>query len=183
VLTDPTQTITGEAQINGALGAPQPAPQVTDGRVVSAANYTVTALSPGSIVAIFGSQLSDATSVAPVLPLSTQLNNTTVFLGNSQLPLFFTSAGQVNAAVPFETAVNTNLQLLVQRDNTYATPVYVDVASSATTRLHGRIGSPPNHSMRLCATCGSATKISVVGSLSNDPTTKISRSPRPASSA
>ncbi len=46
------------------------------------------------------------------------------------LPLYFTSAGQVNAQVPFEAPVNTNVQLLVQRDNTYATPVYVDVAAS-----------------------------------------------------
>jgi trimeric autotransporter adhesin len=128
--TDPTQTITGDAQINGALGAPQPAPAVSDGGVVSAASFMATPLSPGGIISVFGSQLSDATSSAPVLPLSTQLNNTTVFLGNSQLPLFFTSAGQVNAAVPYETTVNTNLQLLVQRDNTYATPVYVDVAAT-----------------------------------------------------
>jgi uncharacterized protein (TIGR03437 family) len=128
--TDPTQTLTGDAQINGALGAPQQAPQVSDGGVVSAASFVATPLSPGGIISVFGSQLSDATSSAPVLPLSTQLNNTTVFLGNSQLPLFFTSAGQVNAAVPYETTVNTNLQLLVQRDNTYATPVYVDVAAT-----------------------------------------------------
>jgi trimeric autotransporter adhesin len=128
--TDPTQTITGDAQINGALGAPQPAPAVSDGGVVSAATFVATPLSPGGIISIFGSLLSDATGSAPVLPLSTQLNNTTVFLGNSQLPLFFTSAGQVNAAVPYETTVNTNLQLLVQRDNTYATPVYVDVAAT-----------------------------------------------------
>jgi len=89
-----------------------------------------TPLSPGGIISLFGSQLSDATSSAPVLPLSTQLNNTTVRLGDMQLPLFFTSAGQVNAVVPYGTAVNTNLQLLVQRDNTYATPVYVDIAAT-----------------------------------------------------
>jgi uncharacterized protein (TIGR03437 family) len=128
--TDPTQTITGDAQINGALGAPQAAPAVSDAGVVSAASFMATPLSPGGIISVFGSLLSDASGSAPVLPLSTQLNNTTVFLGNSQLPLFFTSAGQVNAAVPYETTVNTNLQLLVQRDNTYATPVYVDVAAT-----------------------------------------------------
>ena len=129
----PTLPITGDAQISGALGAPQPAPQVANGGVVTAANFTATPLAPGSIISIFGSQLSDATSAAPVLPLSTELNNTTVRLGDELLPLLYTSAGtsgQVNAVVPYGTAVNTNQQLLVQRDTTYATPVYVDVAAT-----------------------------------------------------
>jgi uncharacterized protein (TIGR03437 family) len=126
----PTLPLTGDAQINGALGAPQPAPQVSDGGVVSAATFAPTPVAPGGIISLFGSQLSDATSSAPVLPLSTQLNNTMVRLGDMQLPLFFTSAGQVNAVVPYGATVNTNLQLLVQRDNTYATPVYVDIAAT-----------------------------------------------------
>jgi uncharacterized protein (TIGR03437 family) len=129
--TDPTQTIAGEAQINGALGAPQPSPQVSDGGVVSAASFMATPLAPGGIISIFGSSLSDGTSSAPVLPLSYELNNTMVFLGNLQLPLFFTSAGQLNAVVPYETPVNTSLQIVVQRENTYnATAVSVDLAAT-----------------------------------------------------
>ncbi len=128
--TNPNQTIAGEAQISGALGALQASPQVKDGGVVSAATFLVTPLAPGGFISIFGSLLSDATGSAPVLPLSTQLNNTIVSLGDLPLPLFYTSAGQVNAVVPYTSAENTNLQLLVQRDNTYATPVHVDVAAA-----------------------------------------------------
>ena len=94
----PTLPITGTAEISGALGAPQTPPQISDGGVVTPANFTATPVSPGSIIAIFGSQLSDATGSAPILPLTTELNNTTVFLGDLLLPLFYTSAGQVNAA-------------------------------------------------------------------------------------
>jgi uncharacterized protein (TIGR03437 family) len=71
-----------------------------------------------------------------VLPLPTMLNNTTVKLGDQLLPLFYTNTGdaahpaQLNALVPYGTPLNTNQQLLVQRDNTYATPVYVDVAAA-----------------------------------------------------
>ncbi len=132
--TDPTQTITGDAQINGALGAPQavfpssPTAAWFPQRILKA-----TPLSPGVIVAIFGSLLSDAAGTGPpgVFPLSTELNNTTVRLGDMLLPLFYTSAGQVNAIVPYETTINTNLQLLVQRDNAYATPVSVDHSGHA----------------------------------------------------
>jgi uncharacterized protein (TIGR03437 family) len=38
--------------------------------------------------------------------------------------------GQLNALVSYETPLNTNMQLLVQRDNKYATPVYVEVAAA-----------------------------------------------------
>ncbi len=131
--TDPTQTLTGQAQINGALGALQAPPQVTDRGVVSAASFIATPVAPGGFISIFGSLLSDATSSASVFPLPTMLNNTTVKLGDELLPLFYTNNGtqnQINALVPYEPPVNTNLQLLVQRDNTYATPVYVDVAAA-----------------------------------------------------
>ncbi len=134
--TDATQTLTGQAQINGALGAPQLPPQVSDRGVVSAASFTATPVAPGGFISIFGSLLSDATSSAQVLPLPTTLNNTTVKLGDQTLPLFYTNAGasgtpaQLNALVPYETPLNTNQQLLVQRDNTYATPAHVDVAAA-----------------------------------------------------
>ncbi len=131
--TDPTQTLIGRTQINGALGALQSPPQVADRGVVSAASFTATPVAPGGFISIFGSLLSDATSPATVLPLPTELNNTTVMLGDLPLPLFYTSSGstaQLNALVPYETSMNTNQQLLVQRDNTYATPVYVDIAAA-----------------------------------------------------
>lgn len=129
----PTLPISGSTQITGALGALQSPPQVLDRGVVSAASFMATPVAPGGFISIFGSLLSDATSSAQVLPLPTTLNNTTVMLGDLTLPLFYTNNGtqnQINALVPYETPVNTNLQLLVQRDNTYATPVYVDVAAS-----------------------------------------------------
>jgi uncharacterized protein (TIGR03437 family) len=131
--TDPTQKLTGQSQTNGALGALQAPPQVADRGVVSSASFMTTPVAPGGFISIFGSLLSDATSSAPVLPLPTMLNNTTVKLGDQSLPLFYTNNGaqnQINALVPYETPLNTNLQLLVQRDNTYATPVYVDVAAA-----------------------------------------------------
>jgi uncharacterized protein (TIGR03437 family) len=131
--THPTMPIKGDAQITGVLGALQAPPQVLDRGVVSAASFAATPLAPGGFISIFGSLLSDATSSALVLPLPTTLNNTTVKLGDQLLPLFYTNNGtlsQLNALVPYETPLNTNLQLLVQRDNTYATPVYVDVASA-----------------------------------------------------
>jgi uncharacterized protein (TIGR03437 family) len=131
--THPSLPIKGDAQITGALGALQAPPQVLDRGVVSSASFTATPVAPGGFISIFGSLLSDATSSAQVFPLPTTLNNTTVRLGDQLLPLFYTNNGtqnQINALVPYGTPLNTNQQLLVQRDNTYATPVYVDVAAA-----------------------------------------------------
>jgi uncharacterized protein (TIGR03437 family) len=130
---DPTGTLTGQAQITGTIGAPQPAPQITPGGVVSAASYMPTAVAPGGFIAIFGSLLSESTGGAASLPLPTNLNFTTVTLGDLSLPLFYTVAGtmgQVNALVPYEVPLNTPLPLLVQRNNTYAPVVNMNIAAA-----------------------------------------------------
>ncbi|MCZ6750431.1 MAG: Ig-like domain-containing protein [Acidobacteria bacterium] len=61
-----------------------------------------TSLSPGSIISIFGTNLSASTVAAEALPLPTSLANTTVEIGGIQAPLFFVSPAQINAQIPFE---------------------------------------------------------------------------------
>jgi hypothetical protein len=96
----PTLPITGSIQITGGLGPTQPRPTVNDNGVVSAASGQPTPVAPGGILTIYGSALSAGTGAAPVLPLPTLFNNTTVTLGDSPLPLFYTSDGLLNALVP-----------------------------------------------------------------------------------
>ncbi len=131
--TDSTGNLTGQAQITGAIGVPQPSPLISPGGVVSAASYTPTAVAPGGFIAIFGSLLSEGTGGAASLPLPGDLNFTTVTLGDLTLPLFYTSTGtmgQVNALVPYEVPLNTTLPLLVQRNTTYAGPVSMNIAAA-----------------------------------------------------
>jgi uncharacterized protein (TIGR03437 family) len=120
----------GTSQLTGSVGALQPSPQVLAGGVVSAASYAATPLAPGGIIAIYGQTLSDGAAAAVTLPLPTTLDGTTVLMGDQVLPLFFVSDGQLNALVPYEVNLNTNQELLVERDTTYATPVRVNVAAA-----------------------------------------------------
>ena len=127
---NPALQIKGEADVTGGLGTPQPAPVVPDMGVVSAASFVPQIpLAPGELITIYGQQLSDGTSSASG-PLPQELADTIVTIGDQILPLLYASAGQVNALVPYEVSTNTNQQLLVQRGLTYATPVYVDVATA-----------------------------------------------------
>ena len=59
-------------------------------------------LSPGSIISIFGTNLSAFTAVAEAFPLPTSLANTTVAIGGMRAPLFFVSPAQISAQIPFE---------------------------------------------------------------------------------
>jgi uncharacterized protein (TIGR03437 family) len=74
------------------------APEFTSEGVVNAASLSsVTGISSGSIVTIFGKNLSLETVTATSLPLPKQLGNTTVLMNGVAAPLFYVSPTQINA--------------------------------------------------------------------------------------
>ena len=87
-------------------------------------------MAPGSLISLFGLDLSEGQAIAEDLPLETTLAGTTVVIAGRRLPLLFTSDRQVNGMVPYDLNVNTQHQVLVRRSPTYATSVSVDVAAS-----------------------------------------------------
>jgi uncharacterized protein (TIGR03437 family) len=143
VIAQNAAAITGQSQINGALGTAAPPPVLTDQGVVSVTSAgpgAETPLAPGGLISIYGQQLSDGQSqVPPNTPLPPALNGATVLIGSQAasaggqfqtMPIVFASQGQVNVQVPFEVTANTNQQLIFQRDYTYAAPVSVDIAAA-----------------------------------------------------
>jgi uncharacterized protein (TIGR03437 family) len=135
--------ITGQSQINGALGTTVLPPILTDQGIVSATASNPgaeTPLAPGGLISIYGQLLSDGQVSAPAYAaLPPALAGATVFIGAQtgpaagqfqSMPIHMASPGQVNAVVPFEITPNTTQQLIFQRDSTYAAPVYVDVAAA-----------------------------------------------------
>jgi len=70
--------------------------------IVNAASFaTNLAVAPGSLAAIFGSNFASATTSASAVPLPTSLGQTSVTFNGIAVPLFFVSATQINAQVPF----------------------------------------------------------------------------------
>ena len=95
-----------------AMSAMAQAPVVPQGGVVNGASFRPAnapggGVSAGAIVSIFGSNLAASTVVGTSLPLSTSLGGTTVRIGGIAAPLFFVSAGQINAQVPWNVATGT----------------------------------------------------------------------------
>jgi uncharacterized protein (TIGR03437 family) len=99
------------------------APSVADGGVLNAASFARNqAVTPGALVAIFGSNLASALGLASSVPLSTMIDDVSVTFNNVPAPLLFVSPGQINAQVPWSTAMG-NAQVVVRRGGQASAPV------------------------------------------------------------
>jgi uncharacterized protein (TIGR03437 family) len=93
------------------------------------------------LISIFGAQLADGIQSASALPLPANMQSATLRLAGLPLPLVFTSAGQVNAQIPYTLPPGATLSLIAQRGNRLSVPQTVSlvVAEPAifTTNLVG----------------------------------------------
>ena len=90
----------------GAVRALSQTPVVSAGGVVNAAGFDA-AVSPGSLVSIFGSNLAPQTLAASVVPLPKSLAGVSVQFNGIGAPLQFVSASQINAQIPWEMGPGT----------------------------------------------------------------------------
>ncbi len=146
------QGITGDQVVAGNLASQQQPPAFSNAGITSAVvALAYNALAPGSAITIYGNRLAESTQPATELPLPPQLVDTQIFItgttpggsstGLIPMPLYYVSQTQVNALVPYEVGVDTNLQLLVQRGLTYSTPVHIDMAQAQPAVLAASLSS------------------------------------------
>ncbi len=77
-------------------------PSVADGGVLNAASFAKgQAVSAGSLVSIFGSQLAAGLAQADSVPLTTTLTDVSVTFNGVPAPLQFVSPDQINAQMPW----------------------------------------------------------------------------------
>jgi uncharacterized protein (TIGR03437 family) len=107
-------------------------PLVNADGIKNAASYSsAPVVSPGGLIAIFGNQLADPNGQVPGPgSLPTTLGHTQVKLGDTPLPLLYTSNSQLNAQVPFNLPLNSQQQLVVQYGNTLSVPAPVSVSAT-----------------------------------------------------
>lgn len=105
-----TPSISPSGFVNGATGR---------------GSSSVPVASRGSIVSIFGSNLSTGNATASGFPLPQQLNGTQVLFGGIAAPLLYVSPGQINAQVPFELPDVTAINLVVETSGGSTAPLAV----------------------------------------------------------
>ena len=132
---------TGVAQLMGTL-RPRGTPIVPPGALLHAASFAASApVAPGGLISIFGTNLADRTNYAAAPPLPSSMDGTEVDLGGVPLPLLYSSAGQINAQVPFGLSGNTQYQVVVQRGSALSVPESFTVAAAEpgifTTNMQG----------------------------------------------
>jgi len=86
---------------------------------------------PGTIVAMYGSNLAAQAAQAGSIPLPSTLANTSVIIGGQQAPLYYVSPGQINAQVPFELAAGTPYQIIVNANGALSAPYPIQLVSDA----------------------------------------------------
>jgi large repetitive protein len=111
-------------QISGAV-APNVAPILNQNGTLNA--FAITAepgipIAPGTIVQIYGSGLAAQTITGSTIPLMTSLGGTSVIIGGIEAPLYFVSAGQIDAQVPFELTAGQPYQVIVNANGALTTP-------------------------------------------------------------
>jgi uncharacterized protein (TIGR03437 family) len=128
--SSPDQQLQGNRVITGGLGTLQDPPVADRSKIVSAANTVpFVPVAPGSLITIQGDRLAQGQDQGNA-PLPEQLAGAQALLGGHVLPLSLAGPNQLNAIVPFDVETNTQLQLLVQRANTYSQPIPIDVADA-----------------------------------------------------
>ncbi len=105
-------------------------PAVNNGGVVNGASFQG-GMAPGSIVSVFGLGLASSTPAsATSLPLPTALGGTTMTIGTTAVPLFFTSGQQLNVQLPF--SLNTgSVAARLSREGILSGSFFIPIVTAA----------------------------------------------------
>jgi uncharacterized protein (TIGR03437 family) len=107
LITSYSQSLMVPVTLNVSPPAPPIGPPVV-GSIVNAASAVLTALSPGEVITIYGTELGPTSAASLSLDahgnVSTRLSGTQVLFGNVPAPLIYVSETQINAVVPYEVA-------------------------------------------------------------------------------
>ena len=122
--------LTGLKQVAGAFSTNETPPMVSI--ITNAAvNLPFQALTPGGLITVSGSLLADQTLQAPSVPLGTTLGNTSMLIAGRSMPIALTDPSSISAIIPYGIEVNTQQQILLQRETTLSLPVRVNVAAAS----------------------------------------------------
>ncbi len=80
-----------------------------------------TGFAPGSVLSVFGSELSPTTQSASSTPLPLSTKGVAVLVNGEAAPLYYVSPGQLNVQIPYETTVNSSALLSINNNGQVTT--------------------------------------------------------------
>ena len=98
--------------------------------VTNAASYATDAISPGSLISLFGTGLASVTVAAPGVPLPMSLADVSVIINGVQAPVLFVSPQQINAQVPWELAAGP-ASVVVRVEGALSPPANITLVAAA----------------------------------------------------
>lgn len=109
-------------------------PALSQGAVRQSASFFQGAMAPGTIISVFGENLASSVAVAESTPLPTVLVGTRMEFRDSAdvihaMPLFFVSAGQINALIPDDAAVGAGSLSVIGAGGTASVDLTLDRAA------------------------------------------------------
>ncbi len=107
--------------------------------VTNAGSYSTDAISPGSLISVFGSNLAAITASAQTVPLPMSVADTSVTINGVAAPVLFESPGQINAQVPWEIGAGA-ANVVVRSRGASSTPLKIAVQSAAPGLFTGEAG-------------------------------------------
>jgi len=122
----------GRATATALIGAnPNPrAVILSQGGVVLGAGFERGPVAPGSIISLFGQNLTTSAATAQTLPLPRTLNGVRVLVGEKEAPLFYVGPSQVNAQVPAEMEADRQLQVRIEVNGVSSAPEPLQTAAA-----------------------------------------------------
>jgi uncharacterized protein (TIGR03437 family) len=110
-------------------------PAINPGGVVNTAGSpSNSAIAPGALVSIFGTNLASGMALSDSVPLSTNVGGTSVTIGGVAAPIQFASPTQINVQTPWGVAISDSAgpaAVVVTSGGNASAPVNVTVAASA----------------------------------------------------
>lgn len=120
----------GAEKVNGSVVSAQ-RPLVFADSLADAASFQFgVPVAPGTLVSLFGQNLSAANALPSALPLPATLGDVEVRLNDQPIPLLFAGPGQVNAQIPYTLLGDVEYQLEVRRGSSLTTPQPLVIAQA-----------------------------------------------------
>ena len=95
-------------------------------------SYAVNATPPGSVFVLYGTNLATKTAQAGSVPFPTTLATTKVMVNGVAVPLYYVSATQINAVMPWETPGGALASVVVQNGTSTSNTAAVYVPATGT---------------------------------------------------